>query len=271
MSAKRHEPPAPRPAPAVPVPGPLGSRVQADIALRPFTLPNDHTLVELRMWLLAFDAYYSSSNFDQASIKIQQQYLFACLDANLGHRIRLSIDVNTPIYGDVSVVQAIKDNFERRNPLFLRRLRYFTSKQAPGQKASDWSNELIFLGEEAELENLTVDLLCGFQMLSSVSDEKLFEKLLKTTDGSATQIEEAITDYEVKQRNLKALKSMTSAASALPTGSDSKQCMRCGKHDCNERQCSARKKTCFWCGKKGHLDTICLSRLDGIPRSRRKV
>jgi hypothetical protein len=98
-------------------------RPKPNTALKPTTLTEDNSYIELRQWSRQFNAYYTSSKFEQASRAEQHAYFMACVDARLQERLRPLITETTPALGDTgSLMAAIRGIFDNKYPLFLRRL-----------------------------------------------------------------------------------------------------------------------------------------------------
>ena len=104
---------------------------KSNAALLPETLRNDADPVTFDAWVELFACWYSSSNFDKASLKEQQMYLMSVLDSTLQSILRESITARTPIFGTAGVngcIEVIKREFEHLNPIFARRAAFLDKK-----------------------------------------------------------------------------------------------------------------------------------------------
>ena len=148
--------------PAAPNVAPAGACAvtKPDQELRPPKLANDTTMGELRDWKEQFTSYYNSSNLRQMTYLQQQGYLLSTLDKDIGRHLRREITVTTPIFptaGSVSCFDLLTAYFSQRNPIHLRRQAFFCASQKEGQGVLDFRAHLRSLGNEGDLESMTVE------------------------------------------------------------------------------------------------------------------
>jgi hypothetical protein len=260
-------------------------------ALRPFGLSEDNTPAELRTWLERYEVYSSSSRLDSYSEREQQAFLFNCVDKKLERRIRslARFDINLPVFGDNSVVNLIKEEFNIIHPMFHRRLEYFRSLQDSGQKGSDYWVQLKRIGEECDLHSLDVDQMYVFKCLAGVTDVKLREELLKIRAPSFDELRVSILTYEMAKLAAKTIDGTARAAVATTSGPGRQdrqrkkgqkgepgtyqgitipkeiigKCFRCGDDSHMAGAClkGFNSLHCSKCNKKGHLSKVCMDQL----------
>ena len=90
----------------------------------------------------------------------QQGYLLSTLDKDIGRHLRWEITVTTPIFptaGSVSCFDLLTAYFSQRNPIHLRRQAFFCASQKEDQSVLDFHAHLRSLGNEGDLESMTVE------------------------------------------------------------------------------------------------------------------
>ena len=168
-------------APGVAPPG-VGAVTKPDQELRPSKLRSDTTMGDLRDWKDQFTSYYNSSNLRQMSYLQQQGYLLSNIDSDIGRHLRRVITVTTPIFpvaGSVSCYDLLTEFFAQRNPIHLRRQAFFCATQKEGQTVLDFRDSLRSLGNEGDLESLTLEGCYCLVYMLGVKDETLKRELCK--------------------------------------------------------------------------------------------
>jgi hypothetical protein len=256
-------PPAPTVQGAQAGGGPATPRPRPVDALKPATLTRDTTHAVFRVWTDSLNAYFKASHFELASKTEQHAYALACIDSYLINRIRPSIRPTTDVFGDGdTIIGFLRKELDRETPIFVRRQRFFSSRQSKGQRFSDWTNGLRAAGDECALSELTPDNILALMYVLGCIDNDLKEKLLET-DGSLEQMIKAVADYEVR----KVMVSSTSQSGVHGISVSPNQCNGCGGPCKDRKLCPAAKSTCTWCLLQGHWSTVCLSKKAGKPKA----
>ena len=86
---------------------------------------------------MQFDAFYSSSNFDTASVRDQQQYLILCLSRTLGSSLYTPKGANTP-----SCMSALERIFDHLHPVIARRQALLRMRCDHGKSYANWTTRL---------------------------------------------------------------------------------------------------------------------------------
>lgn len=110
--------------------------------MKPFTLTNEHSPVEMRIWLKVFTAFFSANELDKSEISVQQSYLLKFVLVNIRQRIEGDITEHTAVLdeGDGCLGLLIRD-FEVRYSVFNRRLDYFAVKEMADQSALSFAKK----------------------------------------------------------------------------------------------------------------------------------
>ena len=283
------------------VAGAPAGRTKANDALKPKVLSREMTPVEFSSWITRFSAYYASSNMHNCSLPEQQAYFRACIDSYLEDRLQSKITPLTPVLpedGKLSCLDLLNDEFLLNHPIFARRLDFFQAKQPHHQNFTDFAQNLMRMGDESHLADMTVDDVYVMRFLTSCSNLKLRDRLLKDTNPppNRNKILQLAQNFEVSQRFTSAINKSQGQVRANQVSnnqhnsrpspkvrdkrfqrsdrrfsnhrssshSDLRQvaknrCHRCGAKIQGQHDCRALSATCFKCGKKGHLSPLCMS------------
>ncbi len=248
---------------------------QANDALKPFLLTLEHTPGELRDWKKQFDLYYLAGHMDTWQYTEQVAYLRACIDKELFRHIGDQIEKATSIMDAGGAIAILDAEFQKQYPLSSRRLKYFCAQPPQGMLASEWLDKLLRMGDEADLDTLSVDQLHVFRYIASVQDPDLRFKFCQLREPTIQQLKELAFAHECAVRQMKLMSSSPTCVSkakhmaALSHAQANKntvscknlrgKCFRCGNTNHKTKDCPRKNLTCHACGKPGHIAAVCLS------------
>ena len=267
---------------------PAAGRAKPMTSLKPKCLSRDATPVEVTQWIKTFTAYFTASQFAEATLLEQQAHFKSSLDAFLASKVDQHITPATPVLPnptgpEVSCMEYLREEFLILKPLFSRRLDYFNYKQQKGQLFTDWYDKLTKKGDEADLPALSVDDLAAMRILTGVEDAVLKQEFLRSPRKDAKSLLAVAQNYELGQRYVRSMTGpAVTAANVNMTSKNSKgkkghngqkantyfkdgKCFRCGMKlgntdfSVHKESCKAREHTCKKCGKTGHFPSVCLS------------
>ena len=116
--------PAAAPPPSV---APATFRIQS--SLKPKQLLVDSTPSEVKVWKMAFMAYYDNSNMDQLPVPKQRNYLNSCLGPQLS--LESEADDQVKLFGPPPLIfSALDEYFKHLHPIFNRRSASLASRPA---------------------------------------------------------------------------------------------------------------------------------------------
>ena len=265
------------------------TKVRPDEVLKPAVLTLDYMPEEMRTWMTGFRAFYTSSEFEKVGVAQQQAYLMICLNHTLQNRLREEIEPDTPVLPDranpnaKSCLGLIEQEFVRKYPIFLRRLRFFKYDQKPGQLFSDYAAKLRKIGDEAELARVGPNELYIYRFFTGCKDEELLTKFLDLGICDLDRLREVYRIYEQSGVALKALgagggnkasqasgggggggggrrhdsRQRKDRSESKNRGKKEKKCHRCGKTNHEPRDCPQKDATCHYCKGKGHIRPVC--------------
>ena len=262
---------AANPAPA---PGAQANSKLAD-ALKPGVLTADFNPVEFKSWSTKFRSYYRTGRMNLLEVEDQQALWRVCIDPNLEIKMAPFIAPDTPIFGNGGCMDMLTQEFEENYPLDTRRSDYFTKRQKEGQKFSVHAAEIMKLAAEADLAALTVDELHCFRYISSCTDKKLRDKLLKVEKPTLNELNRVVKTYErvnatcsaldggrqtYNQAQVKQVKNKQEVKVAKSTpikDGKPRQCYACGASDHLRNVCPKKEENCKFCGRRGHQEAVC--------------
>ena len=235
---------------------------------------------ELRDWKEQFTSYYNSSNLRQMTYLQQQGYLLSTVDKVIGRHLRREITVTTPIFptaGSVSCFDILTTYFSQRNPIHLRRQAFFCASQKEGQSVLDFRAQLRSLGNEGDLESMTVEGAYCLMHQLGVRDDTLRRELCMVKNPTLAVFDtileaHALMEASEKQRQKsvqanRAFQKKPRETSQRPKLSEEEKrrrakfkgkCFRCGATDHMVPQCKMPPNiSCNSCKQSGHVAAVC--------------
>ena len=253
--------------------------------LRPPVLQSEGTLGDLKDWKDQFTSYHVSSNLKAMTFVGQQGYLLAQVDKTLSRHLRREISATSPVLpvqGSVSCFDILTQFFAQRNPIHLRRQAFFSASQKEGQSILDYRAHLRALGNEGDLENLTVEGAYCLMYILGARDDLLRRELCRVTNPTLAVFDSIVeahaqikaSDLHKKQtahaNRIGAQKKSSSSASgsnSRPKLSDDEKkrrknikgrCFRCGNKEHMMPQCKLSPSvSCNTCKQTGHISPVC--------------
>ena len=258
-------------------PPPTGNSCKINESLRPFTLKSDHNSLDYADWKLKFKAFASASSLSNAPLMEQRQYLYNCLDSSLSRELRLRVVDDTGLYEEDGCIEILDDIFERKYPLFTRRVEFHRLTQRKNQSVLDYINTVRRHGDQSEIHNMDADDIYVMRIIQGCADEKVKEQFLRAPDPSLDDLIKIASSMEIAETSAnmgmaRANKtSYSRPTERSKTDSNDKQCMSCGKYNHNREDCRFRQAECRTCMKIGHIAAICKSKdptKDGSKKSK---
>ena len=244
-----------------------GAVTKPDQELRPPKLRNDTTMGELRDWQDQFTSYYNSSNLRQMTYLQQQGYLLSTLDTEITRHLRREITATTPIFpspGSLSCFDLLTNYFSQRNPIHLRRQAFFSATQKEGQSVLDFRANLRALGNEGDLESLTLEGCYCLVYLLGVKDDTLRRELCKVAVPTLAEFDNileahALVEASEKLRSKSAHANRAAGAQkkSSSAGSSRNNPARVKLTEDEKKRRGAIKGKCYRCGAGDHMIPGC--------------
>ncbi len=259
--------------------------------LQPEKLTEKSTLSEKKVWRLQFDTFYTSSNFKNATVPEQQQYLMLTLSrplaANLLRRINALANPNTVgIYetarGCTRNCMHLLDNiFKNIHPVYARRNAMLQMRRENGESYTDWSTRVKNAAEEAGINTITHDEFITMMLVSFSGDSYLdseFQRLENPTVADCDRIgagwdrgenfkaDTAKADharsFQTREHRGGQNQSQKSASRKPKSGPYNDflagKCSKCARQGHIGPDCTQFEHlSCSYCGKPNHVASVC--------------
>ena len=217
-------------------------------------LAGDSTREDFKIFLDQYTAYFTASNFGSASIEVQSAFMFNVLDNEIRSRLVEKLDKledDIPVTFELQM-DYLKEIFTEKIPIFSTRISVFNSKQNKDESFSAMKARMFSDWRSADMNLIDKDQLWILKLTSSVTDEKLKEKLLELNDPTEEKIVAVARAYENSKLNLS---SLPKEQVTLRTGAEvpfKGSCGTCGIKGHKSRECKKKHKlTCKRCKGKG--------------------
>ena len=251
-------------APGV-APAGAGAVTKPDQELRPAKLQKDTTMGELRDWQDQFTSYYNSSNLRQMTYLQQQGYLLSNLDTDISRHLRRIVTATTPIFptvGSVSCFDLLTQYFSQRNPVHVRRQAFFRASQKEGQSVLDFRAQLRQLGNEGDLENLTLEGCYCLMYQLGVKDEVLRRELCKVQRPNLAEFDAILEAHALMEASekLRGRTAQSNRAAGQPKKSSSSSAANPQRIKITEEEKARRKAIkgkCYRCAAGDHMIPGC--------------
>ena len=250
-----------------------------DDSLKPKVLSLDMNPAEFRAWSAPMQDWHSFNNMSQFPLSQQHRFLFNVVDINWWTALEGHIQPDTPIMSEDDSVDSclkfLRDEFDSRYPLIQRRALYFRYSQPKQMRFTEYLNQLLLHGAEADLHTLDVNGIHCFKAIIGASDPVLREKLLKLDSLDLESIKKEARAYKVANEVAKAIDNPGKSAKLSSFQQKKKQpsasrkqeqlrrqglCFNCGqkRHE-NVNVCPQRATLhCTKCDKNGHVSSVCM-------------
>ena len=225
-----------------------------NLSLKPETLQQDHTPIELKHWIKKFLAFYRTSQLEKLTVTDQRAYLNSCLDATVSQVLEARAPEALEIYNDdltaETCLSKLQDMWLDRYPLFQRRHAFFTAtyhnknvKEIPSFLA-----KVEELATVAEIDEMSESNIIAYRALSAITDKELRKACWKEDNLTMERFRVLALERVREQENLSALQ--TDVRAQLAVSDEILAAM----------QRTLDQVVCWDCKQKGHYATDCPKR-----------
>ena len=247
---------------------PTEQTTKLDKLLQPKPLSLDSSLEALEIWITKLKVYFQSGKFEEMLPKTQFGYFANCIDDEITKMVmdrfrKESVNIDdVTVFGNNGYLETVKKIFLTKYPLFTRRRRYFSMRQA-GMTALAFLHQVTRMGIEADTKKLDTESLDVFTYINNLDDESLKREIVKLREPTYSNIEKLAALYdegglilEDTSKNHQVLQFNSKAK-----GNYRQKCDRCGSDKHHGSDCWVKVKgiSCNMCGKIGHLSSVCRS------------
>ncbi|UYV73038.1 K02A2.6-like [Cordylochernes scorpioides] len=168
------------------------------------------------------------------------------------------------------LIEKLVEYFSPKRSIIVKRFMFFGRIQKETESVSEYLVEIKRLAStcgfgEFLKESLRDKLVCGLR------DAKIQRRILSEGDVPLARVVEIALSMEAAEKNTRIFHVNEPADSVdkirAEVSEQKRKCIHCGR--LHKDLCRFREATCFRCGKRGHLATICRSR--GEHTSERQV
>ena len=272
------------------------SSAHLEQALRPEVLSHESQPSQVRNWIEDFQAYFLAAKLNTEPDTVQQSVFLRLLDNTIRSRIEPLMTPRMDVLDEEDgCLGLLKEDFLLRIPLFIRRCDYFGLTQQSNQSATSFFRDLQSREKEADAVHLRPDEIYIHRYISGLRDKNLRGRLIKIQNIDRKTLETEVLNYDAGQATQERLDGVNknahvkrsggvrnkkkqshkgkskSNAEAIVTLDELKgKCLRCGK-DHKTKTCYLAKHpdkiSCRNCGKKGHLQKVCLGGKFSVSRA----
>ena len=265
-----HKNPHP-PTPVIPAPvgvaagaqGPVTADFALKIAgtLKPKKLRATDTPQQFHAWEERLKAYFTTGGLDKIGMGVQQAVVRALIDVELELTIKHRLDQTVPIFpadnqgeDDECMTKILDAQIMMRHPLAVHRYNFLKHSLKLGQSVAQWRVQHRQLGNETDLERLTLEDLYSLtyvRALSGVPD--LGDKLLHCVEPNVKKYETLIDAYVQKLGMRVGLSDSSTPAAAVAV----RENKRDSKEEKERKKGCYQRKICYICGSLGHMAKMC--------------
>ena len=186
----------------------------------------------VRKWKEDFESFYKASYLEHAELSVQQAFVKKFVATDLMTSLESKIEADTPVFPDEehpnrkSIFEMIDEEFLVIYPLVSRRIDLFRASQKQGQSASEFVTYLENLGSLADLNNLPVEEILIFRLITGLKDPVVLQEILEMPPADLRQLQlvkKKIQAIEAARATIKATGSKSFQTSANNTSSPNQQ------------------------------------------------
>lgn len=252
---------------------------QFNDALKPFTLELENLPHEYRKWKKSMASYFRNNAIDDEDPVVQNEYVAACISADLDNFISADVEDAAPAYdSDVGIMTLIDKVYNMRHTMTSKRLALFSCKSKQGETPVAFIARLNMLYQEADLAAMTIDEMRTFFLISGITNATLRSKLIEMQNPTFEEACNKVNTWTATSSTSKAIEKSQGAdgkAKAVKKdkgkridppasikvhpGSLAGKCFCCGSASHNKRDCERYDKSkCTECRQTGHYKNVCM-------------
>ena len=249
------------------------SAPKSNQSLLPPVLKHEDDFTQWEAWLVRFEAWFTSSNFEQCSNQEQILYLFSVIDTQLQAVISPLIDMqSTPVFGKTNApgcIDRIRQEFQTTDPVFARRVRFFNMQQRPGQSEIEFISSVRNAFGTAQVASMGATDFQVHMVLKGST--RLQEDLLRLQNPTMEDIIAAARTKMAQEASTAALQGPAAQVNAVskPPPNDTVKnkkdrlfrmgirCYRCASRNHIASDCREYGLKCSSCHKNGHVAETC--------------
>ena len=183
-------------------------------------LSSEMTLEEADEWFESYNPFisYNKRSMTKMDISVKRALLNKCLDTKLVSALRTQKDVtpttekDTPSAGCLAKLREI---FLEKNPLWLRRHRYFQCTQVKSETVEEWWARKLDKARECRLNEITPDEIAMLELIRGIDSQKLRQEFLRQKEPTLEGLLQIAKNWQRSNDVNNNLEATTEARKAL--------------------------------------------------------
>ncbi|UYV72861.1 hypothetical protein LAZ67_10001016, partial [Cordylochernes scorpioides] len=237
---------------------------------------------EYKQWMESYAIFEIASGISKKSDEIKRATLLHCLGPNV-QRIFFNLPDEKENYEQTKM--ALDKYFTPHKNVVTERFKFRQRVQKDDESIDNYLISLRELSKSCEFGNLEADMIRD-QIIEKCNNKKLKEKLLQQENLTLSKTIDIARMFEISRKEIRLLEPQndqtlnrvqnkpkkhynannfnkgrfTNQGTPSFSGASKPKCYRCGLDTHSAQECGAKKMTCSYCNKLGHLFRACRNR-----------
>ncbi|UYV66679.1 K02A2.6-like, partial [Cordylochernes scorpioides] len=237
---------------------------------------------EYKQWMESYAIFEIASGISKKSDEIKRATLLHCLGPNV-QRIFFNLPDEKENYEQTKM--ALDKYFTPHKNVVTERFKFSQRVQKDDESIDNYLISLRELSKSCEFGNLEADMIRD-QIIEKCNNKKLKEKLLQQENLTLSKTIDIARMLEISRKEIRLLEPQndqtlnrvqnkpkkhynannfnkgrfTNQGTPSFSGASKPKCYRCGLDTHSAQECGAKKMTCSYCNKLGHLFRACRNR-----------
>ncbi|UYV68351.1 K02A2.6-like [Cordylochernes scorpioides] len=248
----------------------------------PMNMNACNLFAEYKQWMESYAIFEIASGISKKSDEIKRATLLHCLGPNV-QRIFFNLPDEKENYEQTKI--ALDKYFTPHKNVVTERFKFRQRVQKDDESIDNYLISLRELSKSCEFGNLEADMIRD-QIIEKCNNKKLKEKLLQQENLTLSKTIDIARMLEISRKEIRLLEPQndqtlnrvqnkpkkhynannfnkgrfTNQGTPSFSGASKPKCYRCGLDTHSAQECGAKKMTCSYCNKLGHLFRACRNR-----------
>ncbi|UYV84627.1 K02A2.6-like, partial [Cordylochernes scorpioides] len=248
----------------------------------PMNINASNLFAEYKQWMESYAIFEIASGISKKSDEIKRATLLHCLGPNV-QRIFFNLPDEKENYEQTKM--ALDKYFTPHKNVVTERFKFRQRVQKDDESIDNYLISLRELSKSCEFGNLEADMIRD-QIIEKCNNKKLKEKLLQQENLTLSKTIDIARMLEISRKEIRLLElqydqtldrvqnkpkkhynannfnkgRFTNQGTPSFSGASKPKCYRCGLDTHSAQECGAKKMTCSYCNKLGHLFRACRNR-----------
>ncbi|UYV67074.1 hypothetical protein LAZ67_4003826, partial [Cordylochernes scorpioides] len=248
----------------------------------PMNMNASNLFAEYKQWMESYAIFEIASGISKKLDEIKRATLLHCLGPNV-QRIFFNLPDEKENYEQTKM--ALEKYFTPHKNVVTERFKFRQRVQKDDESIDNYLISLRELSKSCEFGNLEADMIRD-QIIEKCNNKKLKEKLLQQENLTLSKTIDIARMLEISRKEIRLLEPQndqtlnrvqnkpkkhynannfnkgrfTNQGTPSFSGASKPKCYRCGLDTHSAQECGAKKMTCSYCNKLGHLFRACRNR-----------